>query len=331
MLAVREPILNNNFKHIADKINNALTYNMKGVQNNDALVRRKALAQQSLPLWTNEIQYRVVMFGGYEVPENAMKSVFVLYPGDNFSTRYSLSPLPDDNGLDFASCALNNQVYVSGGSQLPTFFAVYKPGDNEWEMLPSLPGEGRERHVMAAMNSNVFVLGGLEKIPKSKKGKKVVSSSILKYCIKSKEWSVLGQLPVGVEEAAAAVLGHRIYLFGGNDTKGENTDVVQCVDTLSGCTYQAGKLPSPACGARALSNGGHIYVATPAGDILRMWERFTVAEEREKVMNATKCLPLSTYSEKKVCPSIYEIVCLLGDSLTNTFFPPPRKLANIHS
>ncbi|PVD27355.1 hypothetical protein C0Q70_12511 [Pomacea canaliculata] len=265
-----------------DKINDALTYNMKGVQNSDATVRKRILARQPLFLNAKEVQSRVVMIGGYEEADKPLNRVIVFNPADYFYYRYSLASLPEDTGLDFASCSWNNEVYVSGGSQLPKFFAVYKPGDNEWEVLPSLPGNGREKHAMAANNSNIFIFGGLEKIPKSKKGEKVVSSSILKYCVKSKEWSVFGQLPLGVQEATAAVLGHRIYLFGGVGGSRENTDMVQCVDTLSGFVYQAGRLPSPMSGARAVSNGGHIYVATPTGGILRMWEKFSVADEIEK-------------------------------------------------
>ncbi|XP_025101108.1 uncharacterized protein LOC112568165 [Pomacea canaliculata] len=114
------------------------------------------------------------------------------------------------------------------------------------------------------------------------------SLSVLRYNTKTKEWSVFCQLTSGVRETTAATLGHRIYLFGGVDSKGANTDLVQCVDTLSGCTYQAGRLPSPTCGARALSNGGRIYVVRPKGDVLSMWESFPLAENIEKRLSQRK-------------------------------------------
>ncbi|XP_025101864.1 uncharacterized protein LOC112568672 [Pomacea canaliculata] len=178
-----------------------------------------------------------------------------------------------------------NEVYVSGGSKLPTFFAVYKPGDNEWEVLPSLPDEGREQHAMAAINSSIYVLGGRQK---TADGEKTISSSVLRYNTKTKEWSEFCQLTLGVRETAAATLGHRIYLFGGVDSRGATTDLVQWVDTLGGCTYQAGKLPTPTCGARALSNGGRIYVVRPEGDVLCMWESFLLAEHIEKTISNRK-------------------------------------------
>ncbi|PVD27349.1 hypothetical protein C0Q70_12505 [Pomacea canaliculata] len=273
--------LNHPFRDVIyENINEALTYYIKGQQNNDAVVRRRILARQPRPLNTPEIQNRAVMFGGYTESDKTLKDTYVFNLKNSFMERYSLAPMPEDIGLDFASCTWYNEIYVSGGSLLPPFFAVYKPGDNEWEVLPSLPDGGREKHVMAAISSSIYVLGG---------GQKMADSlSVLRYNTKTKEWSVFCQLTSGVRETTAATLGHRIYLFGGVDSKGANTDLVQCVDTLSGCTYQAGRLPSPTCGARALSNGGRIYVVRPKGDVLSMWESFPLAENIEKRLSQRK-------------------------------------------
>ncbi|PVD27353.1 hypothetical protein C0Q70_12509 [Pomacea canaliculata] len=138
---------------------------------------------------------------------------------------------------------------------------------------------------MVAVSSNIYLLGGLAK---NTSGEKTICSRVLKYNTSSREWSVFCQLLLGVQESTAAVLGHRIYLFGGVDSKGARTDWVQCVDTLGGCTYQAGKLPSLTCGARALSNGGRIYVVRPEGDVLSMKENSSLANQVEQKLSATK-------------------------------------------
>ncbi|XP_025101095.1 kelch-like protein 24 isoform X1 [Pomacea canaliculata] len=280
--------LNHPFRDVIyDKFCESLTYYIKGQQNNDAKVRRRILARQPQPrpLNTPEIQNRAVMFGGYTESDKTLKDTYAFDLKNSFMERYSLAPMPEDIGLDFASCSWYNEIYVSGGSQLPTFFAVYKPGDNEWEVLPSLPDEGREQHAMAAISSSIYVLGGRQK---TADGEKTISSSVLRYNTKTKEWSVFCQLTLGVRETTAATLGHRIYLFGGVDSEGANTDLVQWVDTLGGCIYQAGKLPTPTCGARALSTGGRIYIVRPEGDVLSMWESFLLAEHTERGLPDSK-------------------------------------------
>ncbi|XP_025103227.1 kelch-like protein 24 [Pomacea canaliculata] len=278
--------LNHPFSKILfENVHEGLNYNIKGQQTQDVTLRRKILARQPVLLNLPEVQPRVVMFGGYTEVSKSIRDTYVFDLNNRFMKRYSLAPMPEDVGLDFASCKWYNEVYVSGGSQLPTFFAVYKPGDNKWEVLPSLPDDGREKHAMAAISCNIYVLGGFKK---DSDGKNTISFSVMRYNTSSREWSIFCQLPSGVQEAAAAVLGHRIYLFGGVDSKGRHLSLVQCVDTLSSCAYQAGKLPSPTCGARALSNGGRIYVVRPKGDVLCMWESFPLAEQIEKRMSEEK-------------------------------------------
>ncbi|PVD27343.1 hypothetical protein C0Q70_12499 [Pomacea canaliculata] len=228
--------------------------------------------------------FKEILFGYTEV-EKPTRDTHAFDLKKNAMKMYILASLPEDIGLDFASCTWNNAIYVSGGSQMRNFFTVYKAEDNEWEVLPSLPDDGREKHAMAAVNSNIYVLGGLMK---TSTGEKTISFNVLQFKTSTKEWSIFCQLPLAVQQSAATVLGHRIYLFGGINTTGDGTDIVQCVDTLSGCVYQTGKLPSPTYGARALSNGGRIYVVRPEGDVLSMTESFALAERIEELISEVK-------------------------------------------
>ena len=99
----------------------------------------------------------------------------------------------------------------------------------------------------------------------------------------NKLWSRLKtKLPLAVEDAAAAVVGHRIYVFGGKDADGKPVDAVQCVDSTSGCVYLAGRLPAPCGQVLALSDGGTIYVLCDGAQVLRMRERYGVVEQKEK-------------------------------------------------
>nr|KAG5686854.1 hypothetical protein BaRGS_003544 [Batillaria attramentaria] len=150
--------------------------------------------------------------------------------GSEDSPLYRLKSAPDGLRVNFATCVWKNELYVSGGFDQSRLFAVYKPGDNQWDILPQML-KGREKHCMAALNWNVYVIGGLEQgclVEKSP------ASDVVVYSVKKKTWTHFGRLAVAVSDTTAAVLGHRIYVFGGQDARGKNTDMVQCIDTLSG-------------------------------------------------------------------------------------------------
>ena len=87
---------------------------------------------------------------------------------------------------------------------------------------------------------------------------------------------------MAVEDAAAAVVGHRIYVFGGKDAGKKAVDAVQCVDTTTGNVYLAGSLPVPAGEVLALSDGGTIYVMCDGTRVLKMQERFDIADQKER-------------------------------------------------
>lgn len=259
-------------------IDEALTYKLKVLLQKNKIVGRQILARQRHTTSSDFKRCTVLVGGafGSGCVSSQQLSSFSDQDGDTFSMN-TLKPIPQPVGTGFAACVWRNELYISGGSTCNAFFAVYKPGDGEWEVLPSLP-RGREEHSMLADMWRIYVLGG---VSADASGKKAKASDIVVYDVSKKEWSVAGQMALPVLEAASAVLGHRVYVFGGRDAEGNATDCVQCVDTYTGCCYQCGRLPAAMYGARALSDGGTIYIATSQGDVMSMKENFALADERE--------------------------------------------------
>ncbi|PVD27342.1 hypothetical protein C0Q70_12498 [Pomacea canaliculata] len=252
-----------------------------GIRGRDSNSQQRILAQQSVKVNLPEIQSRAVLLGGVTRTGHSLQRILAFGLQDTILTHRDLEPIPEATGPHFASCTWRNEVYLSGGTLMPKFFAVYKPRDNQWQVLPDLTGQGLEKHPMAAVNSCIYVLGGMEK---RTTGEKRTSPQVSMYNVSTSTWSDVCQLSTGVREASAAVIGHRVYVFGGTDSREENTDLVQCVDTLTGRGYVAGRLPSATCGSRALSNGGIIYVVLTTGEVLQMWEDFDMAEQAEHLL-----------------------------------------------
>lgn len=255
------------------------------MSNDDSHVhkRRQILCQQSITVDSTDIVPVSVVVKATELP---LEQGHTLEAWRNVEERYLLAPVPANTGCHFSTCTWRNDLYLLGGTLLPTYFAVYKPCDNQWTPLPPfLLGLGRRKHAMAAVNNKIYILGGLIKVPEDNEA---TSSGVWSYDIMSKTWSHVCYLPKPVKESSAAVLGHRIYIFGGQDDMEVNSDLVQCVDTVNNVAYVAGKLPSGACRPRACSNNGVIWVVLPTGQVLQMWENFQLADQEEQHLTIEK-------------------------------------------
>ena len=271
-------------------------------QNED--LKRQILARQDRVTSSPLIHKCVVVVGGCTEDDAILDelSAFRVEPGRHFGT-YPLKPFPESCGIHFASCVWKNELYVSGGSKKGTFFAKYKPGFNDWEVLPDMT-RGFQKHAMAAVNGNVYVIGGFGQEEKH------ASSFIQVYDVSKKCWSQLeNQLPVVVRDAATAVLGHRVYVFGGKDDSNQPSDVVQCLDSTSGFSYEAGKLPFPTGEIVALSDGGTIYLMCDGTKVLKMKELFDVADKKER-----QAKELQVNVKVNVSVHLYIVVYLLVDS-----------------
>ncbi|KAL8586197.1 hypothetical protein ACOMHN_021464 [Nucella lapillus] len=137
---------------------------------------------------------------------------------------------PFASKFDFASCVYTNELYVSQRDEHETLLMTYVARTGCWKSLPALKKLGLERHSMAGARNRIYLVGGsaVDCVKHTRQ------KNIPYYDVVSKTW---GQapvgLPVGVDGPATAVLGHRIYVFGGQDVDHQPLNIVQCVDTLS--------------------------------------------------------------------------------------------------
>lgn len=265
---------------------------------NDINIQKQILARQSFKLTKPDLKIQARGL----VVEGQTGRVYSFGLQDDRLKFHDLRSPSITTGRHFASCMWRNDVYLSGDKH----FFVYKPGNNKWEVLPDLPvGERRRKHSMSAVNSNIYVLGGCN-----------TKCSILKYSIGDRKWNDVCNLPVNVEDASSAVLGHRIYVFGGKKSdSSQATDLVQCVDTHTGIPYVVGTLPFKTYGLRALSNGGIIYLVLPEGEVLRMWEDFYLADKRERQNARNKDQPFDKVCQ---CP-VYLVRSSWQQTKTNIF------------
>lgn len=176
---------------------------------------------------------------------------------------FSLTSMPYDPGVEFATCAYGNAIYISGGSTKMNSMLCYISTQNKWVHCDRML-LGRRRHAMVAVGESVYVLGGYDDNDDEFR----TLMSIEQYGITTGSWEDAGYLAVPVRSASAAVDREKIYLFGGVTSADFDTKVVQCFDTrLKTCTIVC-ELPVYCRLSSAISHDHKIYLVCPDGDII---------------------------------------------------------------
>lgn len=138
--------------------------------------------------------------------------------------KLSYAPLPKAVS-SFGAVTVDDHVYVYGGhsgkahtyskdSILGDFRRLSLTDPREWEALPG--GPGLQGLAVVAHQGKVYRIGGMQ--PQNEVGEKtnnVSQTSVARYDVKAKKWEEITPLPEPRSSHDAAVLGDKLYVFGG--------------------------------------------------------------------------------------------------------------------
>jgi outer membrane protein assembly factor BamB len=159
---------------------------------------------------------------------------------------------------DAAGAALGARVLVvGGGTTAPTGFTQIQAGGRTTRG-GTLP-EARADAGAVTIGRTVYVVGGYDGPALDRE---VLATT------DGHGYRPVAALPVPVRYPALAVLGSRIYVFGGQGANGHPSNAVQLVDPAARTARVVGRLPVPLDGAAAGVLGKTIYLAgglTPRG------------------------------------------------------------------
>jgi hypothetical protein len=153
---------------------------------------------------------------------------------------------------DAAAAAIGGRTLVFGGGAATTF-------DTSQELVPGgvarqighLPTGASDLSAVSAAGA-VYVLGGYD------------GTAPLATVLRTgdgRNFTRAGNLATAVRYTAVAVLGPRIYAFGGELANGSDTDLIQEFDTQTRRASVIGHLPEGVSHASALVLGGTIFLA----------------------------------------------------------------------
>jgi hypothetical protein len=204
---------------------------------------------------------RLIVLGGL-TGDRSVTAVFAAHPVAGTLTRIGAlrGPLHDAAGA-----VLGGRVLVFGGGAVATVAGVQQftpPGGHArtpaatTAMVAGWLPAPRSDAVAVTVGSTAYVVGGYDG---AHPDATVLATS------NGRSFRTVASLPVPVRYPAAAALGGRIFVFGGQAITGQQAGrpvaAIQLVDPARHTATVIGHLPEPLAGAAAVTVGQHLYVA----------------------------------------------------------------------
>ncbi|KAJ0330030.1 hypothetical protein COL5a_003863 [Colletotrichum fioriniae] len=202
----------------------------------------------------------------------ALLNCYEYNPATNAWTE--LPPIP--NGTERGSSILGvtgDRIIVAGSISLLELgedglqetvdtVSSYNFVTKEWESLPSLP-EGREHAGGGVIGTNFYVVGGRFR------SQTAVCGTVYVLDLKTLKWSERARIPAPRGGLSVAIVGQRIYTFGGEGNLDPEAGFVfnetEVYDARTNCWEKLKPMKTPCHGMAAVAYNGSVY--TPGGGI----------------------------------------------------------------
>ncbi|XP_056415999.1 kelch-like protein 35 [Hyla sarda] len=197
-----------------------------------------------------EVSELIVVIGGSD-----QKGILKLPYIDSYDPRTgqwtSLSMFPGYTKSETATCALKNNIYVSGGHINSRHVWMLNAQVNSWVKMASL-NTNRRGHGMAALKGQIYAVGGFD-------GQKRLST-VERYNSFTNTWTPVTSMLAAVSSAAVVSCANKLYVIGGALEDYGKTDKVQCYNPEEDNWTYASPAPSCTDGISGVEIEGTIYV-----------------------------------------------------------------------
>lgn len=166
-----------------------------------------------------------------------------------------------------AAVASGEYIYVIGGRYLDNVLATverYDPSSNSWEEISPMPTP-RWYLMAAALDGKIYTFGGIAGVGDNRKVLDVVEV----YDPVTDKWTTLSSMPMGISNAAVAVLENKIYVISGRLRAGptySTTPRVYLYDTTKNTWHEVASLMQARTGSEACIINNKIYVIGGASE-----------------------------------------------------------------
>lgn len=225
------------------------------------------------------VEGKVYLLGGLAVaPDGAWRAVPDSWVYDPKNDEWNpINPMSNATARGSAAMGVHGtEIYLAGGmttldlgtgyQDSVTTVSVYDTIRGTWRTLPQHLPEGRDHAGGALVDSTLYVLGG--RYFGSSGNRDTVFSLDLKT--RNATWQTSpARMPTARGGVAAATVGTKVYVFGGegNDAEGSNGvyNETEVFDTITETWESLRPMKLPRHGTSAVAVGGRIYI--PGGGI----------------------------------------------------------------
>jgi|FaiFalDrversion2_1042247.scaffolds.fasta_scaffold04615_2 hypothetical protein len=196
----------------------------------------------------------VYVVGGYDGGWNAQNKVY------RYEVRKDvweeMTPMPTARGALTAQ-PVDGLIYAVGGARnnLPlNTNEAFNPSSNEW-MTRRPMRVAREHLASGVFGERFFAVGG-----RVVRGGGMTNLDVVEvYDVESDVWSVRSPMPTARSGIAAAVVGGKLYVFGG-ESQVKTFSEVEAYDPKTDTWEKVAELPTPRHGLGVAAVGNRIYV-----------------------------------------------------------------------
>lgn len=173
------------------------------------------------------------------------------------SSTWAYIPKTTNDRVYPASVALNNKIYLMGGSYIDSnnevvylnTASIFDPALGTWQSISSMP-TARAGAIAVTYNNQIYVIGGFSN---------TVSGSIEKYDPVTDAWTELNSLSEPRVQGWAGIAGENIYIGGGHNIYQRITGIEK-LDINTGIVSKAGEISYPVSEAGFTDINGIIYL-----------------------------------------------------------------------
>lgn len=191
--------------------------------------------------------HALYVIGGLDAGKSSTGRVWNTALPAGVTTRLGVLP---QVAHDAAGAVLGSRVFVFGGGEAQTIAAVQEYSAGSTRVAGRLP-QPRSDLVAAVIGTTAYVLGGFDG---------TTGTPDVLATNDGASFHTVAQLRQTVRYAAAAAVGGRVYVFGG-EHEGNNVTTVQAVDPVSGTTTIVAQLPVPLAHESAVVLNGLVYLS----------------------------------------------------------------------
>lgn len=173
---------------------------------------------------------KIYVFGGFGGQNYNLKKLNTVEEYDPSSDTWTLCPNMPAARICSSAAAVNDKIYVSGGSDNQSVDGVsevydtmyeYDTVNKTWTNKSKMP-EKRFRHEAVELNGYIYIIGGQKLV----NNKISLAEDILRYDPKNDKWDILGKMNIPRYNHSVGVANGKIYAFGGQ------VDIVTTIDSI---------------------------------------------------------------------------------------------------